>query len=114
MKKVLATVLVFAMILSLAGCGLFSNDAVVKLGDYTHNEPKDVKYDQRIVLKGSGFEKTVESMASAAAYPSASSARALSASLRTAFPPRTRVSSGGTMPKFAFIGTNAPVPPVLT
>ena len=69
MKKTLSIVLVLAMILGLAGCGLFSNDKVVKLGDYTHEDPKDVKYDQRIVLKGSGFEKTVESIASAAAYP---------------------------------------------
>ena len=44
----------------------------------------------------------------------AASERTASASFLTFLPPFTRVSSGGTMPKFAFIGTNAPVPPVLT
>ena len=57
------------MILGLAGCGLFSSDNVVKLGDYTHEDPKDLKYDQRIVLKGNNFGTILESMASAAAYP---------------------------------------------
>lgn len=57
------------MILGLAGCGLFSSDNVVKLGDYTHEDPKDLKYDQRIVLKGNSFGTILESMASADAYP---------------------------------------------
>lgn len=69
MKKTLSIVLVLAMILGLAGCGLFSNDKVVKLGDYTHEDPKDLKYDQRIVLKSNNFGTILESMASAAAYP---------------------------------------------
>ncbi len=69
MKKTLSIVLVLAMILGLTGCGLFSSDNVVKLGDYTHEDPKDLKYDQRIVLKGNNFGTILESLASAAAYP---------------------------------------------
>lgn len=69
MKKTLSIVLVLAMILSLAGCGLFSNDAVVKLGDYTHEDPKNLKYDQRIVLKGADFGSTLAATLSSAAYP---------------------------------------------
>lgn len=69
MKRIFSITLVLAMILSLASCGLFSNDSVVKLGDYTHNDPKDLKYDQRVVLKGENFGDNLASDMSQEAYP---------------------------------------------
>lgn len=69
MKRIFSITLVLAMILSLASCGLFSNDSVVKLGDYTHNDPKDLKYDKRVVLKGENFGENLASNMSQEAYP---------------------------------------------
>lgn len=70
MKKVLSAVLAMALLLSMAGCSLFSDDSAVKLGeDYTHKDPKDLSYDQRIVLRGEDFQDVLTSMANAWAYP---------------------------------------------
>lgn len=68
-KKVVFAVLSLCLVLSFAGCSLFSNSSVVKLGDYTHNDPKDLKYDTRIVLKGDNFASSVADYLSSAAYP---------------------------------------------
>ena len=68
-KKAVSVVLALCLVLSFAGCSLFSNSAIVKLGDYTHNDPKDLKYDMRIVLKGEGFGNTVADYLSSDAYP---------------------------------------------
>lgn len=70
MKKAVSIALVFAMVLCFAGCGLFSDDSVVKFGEtYTHNDPDGLKYDTRLVLMGDGFETSLEEFASSAAYP---------------------------------------------
>lgn len=71
MKKFMAMILALTMVLSLTGCnGLFSNTKIVKLnGDYTHEDPKDLKYDERIVLKKDGYDADIETMVNAAAYP---------------------------------------------
>ena len=70
MKKIISLVLAMALLLSMAGCGLFSDNSVVKLGeDYTHKDPKDLSYDQRVVLRGENFQDTLEEMVNAAAYP---------------------------------------------
>lgn len=59
-----------AVVFACTGCSLFSDSSVVKFGDtYTHKDPKDLTYDERIVLSGDGFESTIESMANQAAYP---------------------------------------------
>lgn len=69
MKKLCSIALVLALLLSAAGCGLFSDSSVVKLGDYSHSDPKDLTYDQRIVLKNDGFGSLIEDYENAAAYP---------------------------------------------
>ena len=69
MKKLLSAALVLAMLLALTGCGLFSDASVVKMGDYTYNDPKDLKYDERTVLKSDSFGSMLEQYAEAAAYP---------------------------------------------
>lgn len=69
MKKLLSASLVLAMLLALTGCGLFSDESVVKMGDYTYNDPKDLKYDERIVLKNDSFGSMLEDYVNSAAYP---------------------------------------------
>ncbi len=70
LKKVISVALTLAVLLSLAGCGLFSDNSVVKLGeDYTHKDPKNLSYDQRVVLRGEEFQDTLEEIANSAAYP---------------------------------------------
>lgn len=70
MKKLISTVLVVIMVLSFAGCSLFSDNSVVKLGDYyTHSDPDSLEYDERIPLLGKTFGEGLEDYASAAAYP---------------------------------------------
>lgn len=70
MKRILSVLLAAALALSLAGCGLFSDSSVVKLGDsYTHKDPKGVKYDTRLVLKRDGFGKDLEQAVNVSAYP---------------------------------------------
>ncbi len=69
MKKALSLVFAAVMLLSLAGCSLFSSKSVVKLGDYTHRDPIGVFYDKRIVLKGARFGNTLEQYYNEDAYP---------------------------------------------
>lgn len=70
MKKIISITLTVVMFLvAFTGCSLFSDDSVVKFDEYTHNDPKDLTYDERISLRGTGFEKTIESVANEAAYP---------------------------------------------
>ena len=70
MKRILSALLAMVLILSLAGCGLFSDSSAVKLGDsYTHKDPKGVKYDTRLVLKKDGFGKELEQSVNIGAYP---------------------------------------------
>ena len=69
MKKLVSLVLAVAVMLSLAGCGLFSKADTVKLGDYTHNDPSGLSYDTRLVLKNEAFGEDLASRASEAAYP---------------------------------------------
>ncbi len=69
MKKIISIVLIFALLISVFGCSLFSNDSIVKLGDYTHNDPSGLSYDERIILKGDNFGSTLESFVNSAAYP---------------------------------------------
>lgn len=69
MKKIVAAAIVSAMMFC-TGCSLFSDDSIVKFeNDYVHNDPKDLEYDDRIVLSGDGFEKTLEEYGSSSAYP---------------------------------------------
>lgn len=71
MKKFITiTMLVLAMVFVCTGCGLFSDESVVKLDDtFTHNDPKDLTYDTRIVLKNENFGSRIEDSANEAAYP---------------------------------------------
>ena len=69
MKKLCAIALILSLLLSAAGCGLFGSSSSVKLGNYTHNDPKDLVYDQRIVLKNDDFGTTLEDYENSAAYP---------------------------------------------
>lgn len=70
MKRMVSVLLTAALLLSMAGCSLFSDSSIVKLGeDYTHKDPKDLSYDQRIVLRGEDFQNVIESMANVWAYP---------------------------------------------
>lgn len=71
MKKFITiTMLVLAMAFVCSGCGLFSDKSVVKFDEtYTHNDPKDLTYDTRIVLKGDDFGSRIEEMADSDAYP---------------------------------------------
>lgn len=70
MKKVLSAVLAMALLLSMAGCSLFSDDSAVKLGeDYTHKDPENLSYDQRVVLRAEDFQDYLESVVNAGAYP---------------------------------------------
>ena len=69
MKKIIAVILAFTLVLSFTGCSLFSDESAVKFDGYTHNDPKDLTYDERIPLKGDGFEKTLQDYINQAAYP---------------------------------------------
>lgn len=69
MKKFVCAVFAVLMMFAFAGCSLFSNNAVVKLGDYTHNDPQDLTYDKRIVLKNENFATTIADDLNASAYP---------------------------------------------
>lgn len=70
-KSIAAALLTLVMVLACTGCSsLFSNESVVSFGDtYTHNDPKDLTYDERIVLKGDGFASTIEDFVNGDAYP---------------------------------------------
>ncbi len=70
MKKLLVLALTALMALSLIGCGLFADDSkVILTDDFTHTDPADLTYDQRIVLKGEGYAEMIEEYVNAAAYP---------------------------------------------
>lgn len=71
MKKLITVAaLVLAMAFTLTGCSLFSNKSVVKFDDnYTHEDPKGLKYDTRIALQGEGFDSKLEDEANTMAYP---------------------------------------------
>ena len=70
MKKFFSAILTLALLASLAGCSLFADDSSVKLGDsYTHKDPKDLRYDTRIVLQAAHFNVHLEDFMNAAAYP---------------------------------------------
>lgn len=70
MKKIIAILtLAAAMLFACTGCGLFSDDSVVKFDDFTHKDPKGLTYDERIVLKGEGFDATLTDMMNQDAYP---------------------------------------------
>lgn len=69
-KKLISMVLVLTMILSFTGCDLFNDASVIKFDEnYTHEDPKDLEYDERIALKGEGFEDFIEDMVNQMAYP---------------------------------------------
>lgn len=73
MKKLLTMVaLMVAVVFACTGCSssLFSDESTVKFGDtYTHTDPKDLTYDDRIVLKGDSFASKLEDFANSDAYP---------------------------------------------
>lgn len=70
MKKIVMTfTLMLALLFTCTGCGLFSDESVVKFDDYTHKDPKGLTYDTRLVLKGDGFETTLADVVNQAAYP---------------------------------------------
>lgn len=69
MKKLCALALTLALLLALAACGLFSSSSAVKLGNYTHSDPKDLTYDQRIVLENDDFGAYLEDYENSGAYP---------------------------------------------
>lgn len=70
MKKLVFLLLALVLLVSLVGCGLFSDNSVVKLGEsYTHTDPKGLKYDERIVLKQTDVAGDLEEYANAALYP---------------------------------------------
>lgn len=71
-KWIMAAALCVAVIFTCTGCSssLFSNESVVKFGDtYTHEDPKDLTYDDRIVLSNDNFASRLESDANQSAYP---------------------------------------------
>lgn len=70
MKKIVSIALVLVMILSFAGCGLFSDNTLVKFDDtHSHKDPEGLTYDERIVLKNDAFANYIEETANSAAYP---------------------------------------------
>ncbi len=70
MKKWVSLALALVLVLSMTACDLFANNAVVKLGDsYTHNDPKDLSYDTRTVLRRENFGAMLESYINISAYP---------------------------------------------
>lgn len=71
MKKwITATALIATAAFTCTGCSLFSDESIVKFSDtYTHKDPKDLKYDERIVLKGDNFESKLEDYVNQEAYP---------------------------------------------
>ena len=71
MKKwITVTALTLTAALTCTGCSLFSDESIVKFSDeYTHKDPENLKYDERIVLKGDNFESRLEDEINQAAYP---------------------------------------------
>lgn len=70
MKRIISVLLVLALLFGFAGCSLFSDSSIVKFDEtYTHKDPEGLSYDDRIVLKGDGFEITIEDYVNQLAYP---------------------------------------------
>ncbi len=70
MKKVISIAIALVMVMSFAGCSLFSDSTLVKFDDtHTHHDPADLTYDSRIVLKNDSFGDLVEDYVNSAAYP---------------------------------------------
>lgn len=70
MKKLLSLSLAMLMVLSLAGCSLFSDTSVINFDDvYTHTDPDGLKYDERTALRNTGFGATIEDTVNSMAYP---------------------------------------------
>lgn len=69
MKKLICALLALCLVCSFAGCSLFSDSSVAKLGDYTHKDPKGLSYDTRIVLKNERFGSSLEELVNSLAYP---------------------------------------------
>lgn len=66
--KMLAAVLTLALVCT--GCSLFSNESQVKFDDtHTHDDPKGLTYDERVVLKGDDFGDRLQDYVNQAAYP---------------------------------------------
>lgn len=73
-KRLLAVALGLAMVVGCTGCGdslgIFKDESIVKFGDvYTHNDPKDLTYDEKIALKGDNFDQLLEDYVNEQAYP---------------------------------------------
>lgn len=72
-KKMVATVLISVMALGSLGCSLFAGDSIVKFTDeYQHEDSSDMKGKERVALKCEGFDKMLEEMVNAEAYPDTS------------------------------------------
>lgn len=71
MKKIIiAATLALTMAVTCTGCSLFSDESLVKFDDtHTHKDPKNLTYDERIVLKGDGFGAKLEEYMNQDAYP---------------------------------------------
>lgn len=66
--KVAAIVLTLALVCT--GCSLFSKESQVKFDDtHTHDDPKGLTYDERIVLKGEDFGSRLQDYINQEAYP---------------------------------------------
>lgn len=71
MKRLVAIVLALVMAVSFAGCGLFSDDSVVKFDElYTHKDPSGLKYDERKAMINKTFGEALEEAVNEGAYPS--------------------------------------------
>lgn len=70
MKKALAMVLAMVLVLSMTGCGLFSDDSIVQFEElYTHKDPEGLKYDERTALINRDFGAALEETVNTMAYP---------------------------------------------
>lgn len=70
MKKLALAALVMALVLSVAGCGLFSDSSIVNFDDaYTHHDPDGLKYDTRVTLKNGDFGDELTSAVNMTAWP---------------------------------------------
>ena len=66
--KLAAVILTLALVCT--GCSLFSNESQVKFDDaHTHEDPKGLTYDERVVLKGDDFGTRLQDYMNQAAYP---------------------------------------------
>ena len=69
-RGILTTLLTVTIAVVCTGCSLFSDTSVVKFGDsYTHSDPKDLTYDERIVLENENFGSRLQDDIDQNAYP---------------------------------------------